>query len=50
MSIVYEILIAAVFSALLSPQTEVNEKESEKVKVEKVSEVPKKECTNVKEL
>ncbi len=38
MSILYEILIATVFSALLSPQTEVKEQKPEKVKTEQVSE------------
>lgn len=44
MSILYEILIATVFSALLSPQTEVKEQEPEKVKTEQVSEKKLGEC------
>lgn len=44
MSILYEILIATVFSALLSPQTEVKEQEPEKVKIEQVSEKTSEDC------
>lgn len=44
MSILYEILIATVFSALLSPQTEVKEQEPNKVKTEQVSEKETEEC------
>ncbi|MFD0975984.1 hypothetical protein [Salinimicrobium gaetbulicola] len=48
MSILYEILIAAVFSALLSPQTEVKETQPEKVKTEKVSTTPSQDCNTKK--
>ena len=48
MSILYEILIAAVFSALLSPQTEVKEQQPEKVKTEKVSKAPSGDCITEK--
>lgn len=44
MSILYEILIATVFSALLSPQTEVKEQEPDKVRTEQVSEKKSEEC------
>jgi len=44
MSVLYEILIAIVFSALLSPQTEVKEQEPEKVKIEQVSKKTPDDC------
>ncbi|MFD2519173.1 hypothetical protein [Salinimicrobium flavum] len=46
MSILYEILLATVFSALLSPQPEVKEQTPEKVKTEQVSETLKGDCEN----
>lgn len=49
MSILYEILIATVFSALLSPQTEVKEQEPDKLKTEQVSE-QKSEVCKMKEI
>ena len=44
MSVLYEILIATVFSALLSPQTEVKKTDPEKVKTEQLSEQSTTDC------
>lgn len=45
MSVLYEILIATVFSALLSPQTEVKKTEPEKVQTEQLSEQSISDCS-----
>lgn len=44
MSILYEILIASLFSLLLSPQEEVKKPDEEKVKTEQLAEQSPKDC------
>lgn len=44
MSILLEILLATLFSALLSPQPEVKKMDTENVKTEQVSEQSKIDC------
>lgn len=50
MSILFEILLATLFSALLSPQPEVKETGSEKVKTEQVSSGPTTACKTVEKV
>ncbi|MEG9328358.1 hypothetical protein SAMN04488034_103199 [Salinimicrobium catena] len=44
MSILYEILIASLFSLLLSPQEELKKPDEEKVKTEQLTEQSPKDC------